>query len=126
MPGKNIEFGKQSESAAVKFLEGRGYKVIKRNYKTRFAEIDIIAEDNGVICFVEVKSRHSNSFGEPAEAVCPVKQRQISKAAICYLKENNALDRPARFDVVSVLDQMRRVEIDLITDAFELSSTFTI
>jgi putative endonuclease len=126
VPGKNIEFGRQSEEKAVNFLEGRGYKVIRRNYKTRSAEIDIIAEDNGVICFVEVKSRHSNSFGEPAEAVCPAKQRQISKAAVCYLQENNALDRPARFDVVSVLYEGDRPGIDLIKDAFELSCTFTI
>jgi putative endonuclease len=126
VPGNNLEFGKQSEDAAVKFLKGRGYKVIRRNYKTKFSEIDIIAEDKGVICFVEVKARHSRLFGEPAEAVCAAKQRQISKAAICYLKENNSLERPARFDVISLLYIKDPPEIDLIKDAFELSSGFTI
>ena len=126
MPGKNLRFGKQAESAAVEFLKGRGYKIIKCNYKTKFGEIDIIAEDKGVICFVEVKGRHSKLFGEPSEAVYAIKQRQISKAAICYLKENNLLEHLARFDVVSVLCAGVGWEIDLIKDAFELSSTFTI
>ncbi len=126
MPGKNLEFGKQAEDAAAKFLKDQGYKVIRRNYKTKFSEIDIIAEDKGVICFIEVKARHSNLFGEPGEAVCAAKQRQISKAAICYLKENNLLERLARFDVVSLLYAKDLPEIDLIKDAFELSSGFTI
>ncbi|MDD5409785.1 MAG: YraN family protein [Candidatus Omnitrophica bacterium] len=126
MPGKNIEFGKQAESAAVKFLQGQGYKLIRRNYKTKFGEIDIIAEDKGVICFVEVKARHTRLFGEPAEAVSTAKQRQISKAAICYLKENNLLERQARFDVTSLLYKEDVPEIDLIKDAFDLNSGFTI
>jgi putative endonuclease len=126
VPGKNLEFGKQAEDAAVKFLKGQGYRVIKRNYKTKFGEIDIIGKDKNIICFVEVKARHSKLFGEPAEAVSAVKQRQISKAAICYLKENNLLEHSARFDVVSLLYTNVFPEIDLIKDAFELNSGFTI
>jgi len=126
VPGNNLEFSKQSEDAAVKFLKGRGYKVIRRNYKTKFSEIDIIAEDKGVICFVEVKARHSRTFGEPSEAVCAAKQRRISKAAICYLKENNSLEHLARFDVISLLYIKDPPEIDLIKGAFELSSGFTV
>jgi putative endonuclease len=126
VPGKNLKFGKQAESAAVEFLKGRGYKIIKCNYRTRFAEIDIIAKDEGVICFIEVKARHSKLFGEPAEAVSTLKQNKISKAAICYLRGNNLLAQAARFDVVSVLYEGDRPGIDLIKDAFELSSTFTI
>lgn len=126
MPGKNLEFGQQAESAAVKFLKVQGYKIIRCNYKTKFGEIDIIAKDKNVICFVEVKARHSKLFGEPAEAVSVTKQRQISKAAICYLKENNLLECPARFDVVSLLCRRDQPEIDLIKDAFELSSGFSI
>ncbi len=126
MPGKNLDFGKEAESAAVRFLEEQGYKVIKRNYKTRFSEIDIVAEDKGVICFVEVKARHSDMFGEPGEAISKHKQRQISKTAICYLKENNAFQRQARFDVVTLLYITDPPEINLIKDAFELNSNFTV
>lgn len=126
MPGKNLDFGKEAESAAVRFLKEQGYKVLKRNYKSKFSEIDIVAEDKGVICFVEVKARHSNMFGEPCEAISKHKQRQISKTAICYLKENSAFQRPARFDVVTLLYTKDLPEIDLIKDAFELNSNFTV
>ena len=126
MPGKNLEFGKQAEKSAVIFLKGQGYKIIRCNYKTKFGEIDIIAKDKSVICFVEVKARHSKLFGEPSEAVSATKQRQISKAAICYLKENNLLERQARFDVVSLLYARDLPEVDLFKNAFELNSGFTI
>lgn len=126
MPGKNLDFGKEAESAAVRFLKEQGYKVLKRNYKSKFSEIDIVAEDKGVICFVEVKARHSNMFGEPGEAISKHKQRQISKTAICYLKENNAFQHQARFDVVTLLYIGDSPEINLIRDAFELNSNFTV
>lgn len=126
MPGKNLDFGKVAEGAAVRFLKAQGYKIIKRNYKTKFSEIDIVAEDKGVICFVEVKARHSDMFGEPCEAISKHKQRQISKTAICYLKENNSFERPARFDVVALLYTNDLPQIDLIKDAFELSPGFTV
>ncbi|MDP2044329.1 MAG: YraN family protein, partial [Candidatus Omnitrophota bacterium] len=87
---------------------------------------DIIAEDKGVICFVEVKARHSDMFGEPGEAISKHKQRQISKTAICYLRENSSFERPARFDVVTLLYAGDLPKIDLIKDAFELNSNFTV
>ena len=126
MSRERLEFGKDAEERAAIFLQSKGYKILKRNYKTKFSETDIVAIDKGVICFVEVKARHSNLFGEPADAVTPAKQRQISKTAICYLKENNLLERSARFDVVSLLYSQDLPEIDLIKDAFELNSNFTV
>ena len=126
MSREKLKFGKDSESRAVSFLKSKGYKILKRNYKTKFSEIDIIAEDQGVICFVEVKARHTNLFGEPSEAISIVKQRKIAKAAICYLRENNLLESLARFDVVSLLHTKDLPEVDLIKDAFELNSNFTI
>ena len=126
MSRERIEFGKEAEKSAVNFLKSQGYKFFKHNYKTKFSEIDIIAEDRGVICFIEVKARHSNLFGEPTEAISPMKQRQISKSALCYLKENNLLERSARFDVVTLLYEKDLPEINLIKDAFELNPNFTI
>ena len=126
MPRKNLEFGVWAETQAVNFLKVRGYKILKRNYKTKFSEIDIVALDANVICFVEVKARHSDVFGQPAEAVSWHKQRQISRSAICYLKENNALQRPARFDILTLLYDEKLPEINLIKDAFCLASNFTV
>ncbi|MDP3042564.1 MAG: YraN family protein [Candidatus Omnitrophota bacterium] len=126
MPETRIEFGKQAEKTAVEFLKTKGYKILQRNYRTKFGEVDIIAEDKGTICFVEVKARHSSNFGVPEEAVFAKKQRQISKAAIYYLKSNNLLERSARFDVLSLLYLDNLPKISLIKDAFELNANFTL
>ena len=126
MPGKNLEFGKAAERDAVEFLKTKGYKILEANYKTKLGEIDIIAKDKDTICFVEVKGRHSRDFGEPAEAVSFKKQRQISKAAVYYLKLNNLLDSSARFDVLSILYENNKGELSLIKNAFELNVSFTI
>ena len=124
-PGK-IEFGKAAEEAAVNFLRAKGYKILERNYKNKFGEIDIIAKDKGVICFLEVKARHSSEFGLPQEAVSHLKQQKISRVAVTYLKSNKLLDCCARFDVLALLYTDNQPAISLITNAFELSSNFTV
>lgn len=124
MPG-NIELGKEAQKEALNFLKANGYKLLKENYRTRLAEIDIIAEDKGVICFIEVKARSCADFGLPEEAVGARKQRQIAKAALHYLKENKLLERNARFDVISLLAKTPSRRINLIKNAFELAAGYT-
>ena len=126
MSSVNLEFGKAAEDLAANFLKAKGYKVFERNYKNKFGEIDIIARQEGVICFVEVKARHSLNLGFPQEAISIHKQRQICRAAVYYLKSNKLLERPARFDVLALLYTNDQPEISLITNAFELSARFTI
>jgi len=122
----NLEFGKAAEKAAADFLKAQGYKILEHNYKNKFGEIDIIAQQKGVICFLEVKARHSLNLGTPQEAVSLSKQRQISRVAVSYLKSKHLLERPARFDVLALLYVNRQPEITLITDAFELNANFTV
>lgn len=126
MPGKNLEFGKLAEDEAVEFLKANGYRIRQSNYKTKFSEIDIVAEDGNTICFVEVKARHSLNLGSPLDAVSFKKQRQIAKSAINYLKTKNLLDRLSRFDVLTLLYLDDQPKITLIKNAFELSSRFTL
>lgn len=109
---------------AVEFLKKSGYKILARNYKNYTGEIDIIARDKGTIVFVEVKTRTCEKCGFPAEAVRSFKQRQISRTAIMYLKENNLLQKNARFDIISVLCLPQNERIDLIKNAFELNNRF--
>jgi putative endonuclease len=124
---ENLDFGKAAESAAVEFLKTKGYKIPKRNYKNNFGEIDIIARQSGVICFLEVKAtRRRLNLGTQQEAVTGAKQRQISRVAVDYLKSNNLLGKPARFDVVALLYEKDLPEISLIKDAFELNPDLTI
>lgn len=113
--------GKIGEQAVAKFLKRYGYKILAQNYRCKLGEIDIIAKDGQVLVFIEVKTRSGTSYGSPAAAVNIRKQRQISKAAQCYLAEHSLFDSPARFDVVSVLcDHNNNHHFDHINNAFDL------
>ncbi|MBM3246422.1 MAG: YraN family protein [Candidatus Omnitrophica bacterium] len=124
MSKENLALSASGEEAAVDFLKGSGYKIIARNYRTRLGEIDIIACDKDTYCFIEVKARYSDKFGLPSEAVTRFKQRQISKAALAFLKEKHLLDKKARFDVAAVTYAQGLPRVELIKDAFELSGNF--
>lgn len=125
MSKQNIYLGKSGEEIAVGFLKENGYKILSQNYKTKLGEIDIIAKDEDTLAFIEVKTRHTDKFGKPCEAISGAKQRQISKAALMFLKENKFLDRKARFDVVSIMYSQDKPKLDLIKNAFELDERFT-
>ncbi len=125
MSRENLDLSRTGEAAAVDFLKANGYKIIARNYKTKLGEVDIIARDKDTYCFIEVKTRHSDKFGLPQEAVAKFKQRQISKTALVFLKENHLLAQGARFDVVSLIYAKDKPQIDLIKNAFELDEKFT-
>jgi putative endonuclease len=122
---QNLYLGKSGEELAVDLLKQNGYKIIAKNYRTKLGEIDIVANEKDTVCFIEVKTRRSDRFGSPQEAVLSSKQRQISKAALNFLKDNNLLDRNARFDVVSVVLTGDKPKLDLIKNAFELDQKFT-
>lgn len=114
------ELGKVGERLALSFLKKQGCRILKTNYRTCFGEIDIIVKDKDIHCFIEVKSRNSHRFGLPQEAVSVLKQRRMNKCALVYLKENNLLDKKARFDVISILDPLGKVpQINFIKNAFE-------
>lgn len=110
--------GNRGEDLAVKFLKGKGYRLITRNFKTSIGEIDIVAEDNGTLVFVEVKTRSAVSFGHPFEAVTYRKREKIKKVALCYLK-NCKKPVAARFDVLSIEMKGDDPVIEHLIDAFE-------
>ncbi len=94
--------GSAGEKRAVKFLKNKGFKILKTNYKTPFGEIDIIAEDDSVIVFIEVKTRTSENYGLPREAVDRRKQEKYYRTATFYLQREKKMERECRFDVVEV------------------------
>jgi putative endonuclease len=122
---KHLCTGKSGEELAMGFLKENGYKILARNYKTKLGEIDIVAREKDAYCFVEVKTRRSDRFGLPQEAVLNTKQKQIAKSALVFLKENKLLGKRARFDVVSVLYSQGSPRMSLIKNAFELNERFT-
>jgi len=111
---ERINLGRRGENVSVKFLKKQGYKIMQTNYRCSVGEVDIIAKDNNVLCFVEVKTRKSQEFGLPEEAVDWRKQMKLAKVALTYLKEKKICEQDLRFDVVSVYPD----HIKLIKDAF--------
>ena len=110
--------GRAGEDYAAKKLEELGYAIVARNYHSRYGEIDLVARQGGVLCFVEVKTRRNLSVALPREAVTGKKQEKLRAAAALYLEERK-LDCPARFDVAEVyLKAGRRARIDYIKNAF--------
>jgi putative endonuclease len=113
--------GKKGEELAAAHLAEAGYRIIERNYRCFFGEIDIVAEEGEILVFVEVKSRRSDAYGVPQLAVGREKQKKISRIALHYLSEHRLNHRPARFDVVAVKLLPAGHRIELIRNAFELS-----
>lgn len=106
----NIE-GKKGEIKAVLFLKKHGYKILETNFKNKIGEIDIIAEKDGVIVFIEVKNRSTYRFGRPIEAVDFRKQNKIKKVAEIYLMIKNKYYNDVRFDVVELSnDNLEHIE----------------
>lgn len=94
--------GQRGEDLACKELEQRGHRILARRYRTRFGEIDIVSEVQGLVVFVEVKARSSNRFGEAADQIPAWKQRRIAAMALDYLAFVDRLNDDCRFDVVAI------------------------
>jgi len=111
--------GNLSEDLAADFLKKNGFKIIKKNYRTKLGEIDIIAHRDGYIVFVEVKARKSQKYGLPQEAVTLAKQRVIRKVARAFLQEKGLQDVPVRFDVLAItFSADKKTHIEHIPFAF--------
>ena len=112
-------WGRRGEDLAHRFLQQKGYIVVARNLRLRGAhnELDIVARDGETIVFVEVKTRASDDFGTPDEAVDAEKREHLVRAASAYLHAAGAKWEQARFDIVSVLFE-GTTRIEHIRDAF--------
>jgi putative endonuclease len=103
--------GGEAEELAARHLRGRGYRILARNVKSKVGEIDVVALDRGVLCFVEVRQRRDRTA---AESVGAEKRRRLSRAAEQYLIAHGKTDAACRFDVVTVTGG----DIEIIKDAF--------
>ena len=107
--------GDEAEDKACLFLKGEGYRIVARNWRTQSGEVDIIARDNDVLVFVEVKARTGDGFGGPEGAVDYPTQRRLISAALAFM-EKTQCELPTRFDVVAI----RPGNIRLYQDAFRV------
>ena len=96
--------GNRGEETAAAYLEQKGYAILERQYRTPVGEIDLIARDGRTLAFIEVKTRRSARYGQPAAAVGREKQRRITRAAMWYMmnKKRQGETPPCRFDVVEI------------------------
>ena len=114
---EHIKFGNKGEDAAAQYLVDKGYLIKDRNWRTGKLEIDIIAEYNNMIIFIEVKSRTGTYFEQPFQAVNKKKQKYLIIAANAYIEKFN-IDLEARFDIISVVEKSNTFDIEHIDDAF--------
>ncbi|MDE0803305.1 MAG: YraN family protein [Acidimicrobiales bacterium] len=108
------KLGAQGEGLAARRYEAGGYTVVARNWRCSDGELDLVLRGDGVLVFAEVKTRSSDRFGLPAEAVTPAKQRRIRRLAQRFCADTGERARTLRFDVVSVL----RGEVEIIENCF--------
>lgn len=109
------KIGATYEERVAKYLSDQGYRILERNFRCRIGEIDLIAEENKILVFLEVKYRKSNRYGNPAEAVTPAKQRTICRVADFYRMSRQIPESCSyRFDVVAILGD----QVLIYKDAF--------
>ena len=113
--------GKRGELIALEFLQQKGFKLLRSNYRFERAEIDLIFidESENLLLFVEVKTRTNKKFGEPEESVTPSKMDQIRKAAMGFISENEDYSKhDVRLDVITIMLTEDKEEINHIENAF--------
>lgn len=115
---RNQKTGKKGEDLAARHLEGAGYEILERNWRFSRAELDIVCRKEGILVFVEVKTRSYTFFGEPAEFVRGKKERLIMDAANAYMASIGH-EWQFRFDIISiVLSPDGRHRLEHVEDAF--------
>ena len=113
------DIGKEGEEIAAKFLEAKGFEIVKRNYQYGHGEIDIVAKDGKTLVFVEVKTRQNLELGEPEYAITKKKITQIKKMAELYLFDKEIEEADCRFDVIAILlDDISNPKITHYENAF--------
>ena len=122
-----VSRGAAGEVMAARYLRKKGYTLIAANYRTRFGEIDIIAADKKYIAFVEVKLRSGAAIYTPEEAVTPLKQQKIVKAAMQYLQLHPS-DLQPRFDVIAIVaddrDPRKARSLEHLKAAFDVGGMY--
>lgn len=103
MTARRLALGAAGEEQAARWYEAQGYAVAARNWRCRAGELDLVATRSGLVVFCEVKTRSSDAFGAPMEAVTRTKQLRLRRLAAAWMDESAVRPREIRFDVASVL-----------------------
>ncbi len=111
MATHRIRLGKWGEGVAVRFLQEKGYVLLATNYRCRWGEVDIVAQEGEELVFVEVRTRRGVEFGTPEESVTAAKARKLVATAQEFLQEHDQAHAGWRIDLIAIrLDGDRRVQ----------------
>ncbi|MBW6463572.1 MAG: YraN family protein [Dethiobacteria bacterium] len=114
MTKKRLLVGQTGETAARRYLEKLGYKIIESNYRCSLGEIDLIAHDNRTIVLAEVRTRTSSVFGSPEESITAEKARRLRRLALYYLQATRQDESPSRIDLLAVMLDKKSLEVQSI------------
>lgn len=114
-----IRRGTQGEEAAVRMLLSLGWNILARNWRSRHLELDIVAEEQDVLVFVEVKTRAEGGMQQPYEALTAVKKQCLFRAAQAWMKTHDAWGRSCRFDLVCVVASSGNYQTELIRNVID-------
>ena len=111
MTAHRIRLGKWGEGVAGRFLQEKGYRLLDTNYRCRWGEVDIVAQEGDELVFVEVRTRRGVQHGTPEESVTPAKARRLVATAQDYLQQRGQEGAEWRIDLIAIrLDGNRRVQ----------------
>ena len=105
--------GKIGEKIAADYLFENGYQVLDQNFSVKYGEIDLVAQDEGIIVFVEVKTRTSANFGLPEDSITPAKLERLQNAALMWLQAHPESPGDWRVDVIAILIDRQNNVLDL-------------
>ena len=114
---RHNDLGKEGEKQALHMLQEKGYTILETNWRHEKDEVDIIALDKNELVVVEVKTRSTDYFGDPEDAVTPQKARHLIRAAEAYVEQHD-LNIDIRFDIVSIILKNGKAILRHIEDAF--------
>lgn len=117
----NQRLGLLGEEIAARWLTRRGWRIVYRRFRNGRRDIDLVAQRDAMIAFVEVKARKGSTFGDPVEAVNRRKQRELTRSAHVWIDRHGRSEETYRFDVVGVLVDDQRVLVKHVENAFGVS-----
>lgn len=113
-----IELGRLGEALARDYLIDMGYTILAMNYRTPFGELDLIAQEQDTIVFVEVRTRSTSSFGTPLESITSVKRERLVRLALQFCAHHCLYSKNLRFDVIGIIWQQNEPVIEHVPNAF--------
>ncbi len=116
----NQRLGLLGEEIAARWLTRRGWRIVYRRFRNGRRDIDLVAQRDALVAFVEVKARKGDTFGDPVEAVNHRKQRELTRSARIWIDRHGRAEEHYRFDVVGVLVDDQRVLVKHVENAFEV------